>query len=191
MSDLKLKSGKSLYFLLLFSLLSFVGCSSRTGIDGKNLQHSFPSPATSPLVIRTKDPVPAKVSAKVFFANSEKDPEDLNPEVTYPIEISIEAEKEDEMIRKLLQQLINGPPAPYKKQGYYTSLPKDTRINFVKVKGDIVQVDFGESLNSGGGSCMMDQRRSQIENTLLHIPGKAVKKVVISVNGDTQNVLQP
>ncbi len=129
--------------------------------------------------------------AKLFYANSQKDPEEQNPDVTYPIEVSIKAENEDELVRKMIDRLVKGPEGSYKDQGYYTSLPSDTKINSVKIEGETLSIDFNDSINMGGGSCMMEQRRSQIENTLLNIPGKGIKKVIISVNGDSQDVMQP
>jgi hypothetical protein len=180
--------------VLLFLLppaVSLPGCSSKIGLNSGALQHSFPSPKATKIVVPPKDPAGGNFSAKLFFANSQKDPEDLNPEVTYPVEISMEIEKDDVMVKKMIQQLVQGPPGPYKEQGYYTSLPSDTQVKSVKISDDTLTVDFSESLNEGGGSSMMDQRRSQIENTLRNIPGRSIKKVVISVNGDTQNVLQP
>ena len=184
---------------LLITCILFIsapGCSRTTGIDTNNLQHTFPSPGTSvlspsPPALPVKDPAGGEVMAKLFYANSQKDPEEQNPDVTYPIEVSIKAENEDELVRKMIDRLVKGPEGSYKDQGYYTSLPSDTKINSVKIEGETLSIDFNDSINMGGGSCMMEQRRSQIENTLLNIPGKGIKKVIISVNGDSQDVMQP
>ncbi|MDQ7824661.1 MAG: GerMN domain-containing protein [Candidatus Eremiobacteraeota bacterium] len=189
------------FLMLVFSMALFAalqgtqGCTSKTGLDSSALQHSFP-PSGGP---SQASPTPPKASpalqdphsAKVFYANSVKDPEVLNPEITYPIEIGLAADKDEEAVKKLIDELIKGPADQFKKQGYYTTLPPHTKLNSVKIEQGMIQVDFNDRINEGGGSCEMDQRRSQIENTLKNLPGNPVKKVVISVNGDTQNVLQP
>lgn len=194
MTQTPLKLSQFVLLLIFFFLLpaaGLPGCSGKIGLNSGALQHSYPSPKATKSVLPSKDPAAGKFSAKLFFANSQKDPEDLNPEVTYPVEISMEIEKDDVVVKKMIQQLVQGPPETYKEQGYYTSLPSDTQVKSVTISDDTLTVDFNESLNEGGGSSMMDQRRSQIENTLKSIPGRSIKKVVISVNGDTQNVLQP
>lgn len=175
------------------------GCTSKTGLNVKELQHSFPNAKANNQVgtsvtpgISLQSPEPGKsISAKIFFANSNKDPDVLKPEVTYPVEIPIKTGNKEETIRAIVEELIKGPPDSYKREGYYTTLPPETAVNSIREEDDTIKVDFNDRINEGGGSCTMDQRRSQIENTLMNVPQYSVKKVIISVNGDTQNVLQP
>jgi spore germination protein GerM len=186
--------------LVTVTLYPLGGCTSKTGIDASNLQHSYPSPHSSvhstvaiastpsPSATETK---PDRVSTKIYYASSTADPDVLKPEVTYPVSLSLDAKSDDELLKNMVMELIEGPPAEFKDKGFYTTLAPETRLNSIKLEGDTVKVDFNDKINEGGGSCTMDQRRSQIENTLKNVPGHPVKKVVISVNGDTQNVLQP
>ncbi len=56
--------------------------------------------------------------------------------------------------------------------------------------GEEVSVDFDETLEKAvGGSCRVAAIRSQITKTLLQFP--SFKKVIISINGRTEDILQP
>ncbi len=176
------------------------GCTPQTGLDVPGLQHSYPSPHATRSAATSPAPVPSpsatgtetdRVTAQIYYASSTKDPDVLKPEVTYPVAMTLKAAAEEELLKSIVKELIEGPPAEFKDKGFYTTLTPDTRLNSIKVEGDTVKVDFNDRINEGGGSCTMDQRRSQIENTLRNIPGHRIKKVIISVNGDSQNVLQP
>ncbi|GEM_PF-1905520 len=184
-----------LLLLLLLSALLPVGCTGKTGLDGERLQHTFPSPHSSSMTGVHAPPSPApssdRMEVKIFFANSEKDPQEEKPDITYPITLTFKSEAPEEIARKMLEQLITGPAEPYKKQGYYTALDPATKINSVKIENETIHLDFNNKINEGGGSCIMDQRRSQIEHTFLNMPGIKIRKVAISVNGNTENVLQP
>lgn len=180
--------------IFLSALLSS-GCTGSTGLNSERLQHTYPSPqSSSATAVHTQPspkPSPDKVEAKIFFANSEKDPQEEKPDITYPIPLTLKSEAPEEIARKMLDQLITGPAESYRKQGYYTALDPATKVNSVKIENNTIRIDFNSRINEGGGSCIMDQRRSQIEHTFLNMPGINIKKVSISVNGDTENVLQP
>jgi len=180
--------------LFLFVLLSS-GCTGSTGLNSENLQHTYPSPQSSSTTALHARPSPApspgNVEARIFFANSEKDPQEEKPDITYPITLTLKSEAPEGIARKMLEQLITGPDESYRKQGYYTALDPATKVNSVKIENGIIHIDFNNMINEGGGSCIMDQRRSQIEHTFLNMPGIKIRKVSISVNGDTENVLQP
>jgi spore germination protein GerM len=193
------KAFAALLLMFMAMLFAFHGCTAKTGLDVDSLQHSFPSPSRSHAALPSPAASPSKevasltgeISASLYFANSDKDPDVLKPEITYPVKVSIRAGKDDEIFRKILEELLKGPPPEYKDKGYYTALPPRAKINSVNYENGTIHVDFNEALNQGGGSCEMDQRRSQIENTLKNVSGREVKKVILSVNGDAQNVLQP
>jgi spore germination protein GerM len=182
------------------SLIALQGCSAKTGLDTNSLQHTFPTPHSS---AQPSQPSPAaspskkgddpqgELSAPLYFANSTKDPDVQNPEVTYPVNVTVKAGKDEDVARNILDELLKGPSPDHKSKGYYTALPPKAKVNFLKFEKGTIHVDFDNAINKGGGSCDMEQRRSQIENTLRNIPGHEVKKVIISVNGDSQNVMQP
>jgi len=136
----------------------------------------------------TKEPVAKKMTVKVFFASSVKDPNSEKCDVTYAVSRTI-----DQTVavgRASLNQLLAGPSAIEKSQGYVTAIPEGTQLKSLEIKNGVAYANFNEKLNQGvGGSCSTDRIRSQIENTLKQFP--TVKSVVIQVNGSANDVLQP
>ena len=89
-----------------------------------------------------------------------------------------------------IQALIVGPNDGEKAKGYLSNLPTDAVLNSLTVRGSIAYADFDEAFQYGvAGSCRVLAIRAQIESTLKQFP--SIKKVVISVNGRTGEVLQP
>lgn len=76
-----------------------------------------------------------------------------------------------------------------KKAGYFSSLPDDAKLIYLNIKDGVAYADFNNSFNSVGGSCRVSAIRSQVETTLKQFD--SVKKVVISVGGDSESALQP
>ena len=63
-------------------------------------------------------------------------------------------------------------------------------VNSLIVKDDIVKVDFDEQLGYQiGGSCRVMAIRSQIMGTLVQF--SEINNVIISINGRTEDILQP
>ena len=127
----------------------------------------------------------------IYYASTKEDPNGLNPDTTYPSKVKISADNREDVAKKALEMLISGPKENQKDEGFYTSIPENTSVNYVKFKDNKVIADFSKNLNSGGGSFDMTQRRSQIENTLRSIyPDKDIE-IAISVDGSEDQALQP
>ena len=89
-----------------------------------------------------------------------------------------------------LFELIQGPNMAELGEGYDTSISGQTGINSVTIKNGTAYVDFDENLEYGiAGSCKVTAIRSQVEATLKQF--SSIKNVVISVNGRTEDILQP
>ena len=146
----------------------------------------------------TKETTPVKnvslskeLVVSVYYASTKEDPDGVNPENTYPSEVKISADNREDVAKKALEMLISGPKDNEKEKDFYTSIPSNTSVNYVKFKDNKVIADFSKNLNSGGGSFDMTQRRSQIENTLRSIyPNKDIE-IAISVDGSEEQALQP
>ncbi len=137
-----------------------------------------------------KDSFTGELAVSVYYASMSEDPDGLAPEVTYPTSFKIAGTTREEAAKKALELLISGPSEENKAKGFYTTIPKDTKVNFIKIEDGKIIADFSKSLNSGGGSCDMQQRRSQIENTLRSVfPDD--KEIIISVEGNSEQALQP
>ena len=132
----------------------------------------------------------------VFFSSTREDPNTLNCEKTYAVSRAISrptnnpASRLGELAYVALKELLKGPTDTEKNQGFSTSINPGTKIQKISIVEGVATADFNQAFNEGvGGSCMVMAIRSQITETLKQFP--EIKEVVISVNGDSQNTLQP
>jgi spore germination protein GerM len=130
---------------------------------------------------------PPAQSTKVFFGNSVLDPEASCVKV-FPVARSIM--KTETVGKASLEEMLKGPTPEEKMQGYFTSIGEGVTVQKLAIKNDTAYADFNDALErSAGGSCRVSAIRSQIAETLKQFP--TVKNVVISINGKTEDILQP
>jgi len=85
---------------------------------------------------------------------------------------------------------LEGPTRTEAAEGYYTNLNPDVKIQRLAIENGLAEVDFDETLQrSVGGSCRVTAIRSQIIKTLKQF--STVENVVISIDGRTEDILQP
>ncbi|KKT87181.1 MAG: hypothetical protein A3J46_00180 [Candidatus Yanofskybacteria bacterium RIFCSPHIGHO2_02_FULL_41_11] len=98
--------------------------------------------------------------------------------------------KTSEVAFMSLIELMEGPTTQEKIQGALTSIPDGTGLNSIRISGNTAYADFNHVLDQGaGGSCRVTAIRSQITNTLKQFPN--ITSVIISINGRTEDILQP
>jgi spore germination protein GerM len=128
------------------------------------------------------------VTVDLYFNNSEEDPEGLYCDQVYLVTRDIS--ETQAVARATIEELLKGPTLSEEEQGFFTSINPGTKVQSVNIKNGIVTADFDETLEyQVGGSCRVAAIRAQIEETLLQFP--SIDEVVISVNGRTEDVLQP
>lgn len=89
-----------------------------------------------------------------------------------------------------LSELLSGPTAAEKQAGFFTSINYGVKLQKITIENQIAYADFSADLEyQVGGSCRVLAIRTQIAETLKQFP--AVKNVIISINGRTEDVLQP
>lgn len=89
-----------------------------------------------------------------------------------------------------LEVLLKGVSQEEKDAGYFTSINDKVLVQKFEIKNGVAYVDFDSRFNEGmGGSCRVTSIKSQIENTLNNLPD--IDSVVISVNGETEGILEP
>jgi len=90
-----------------------------------------------------------------------------------------------------IEMLIKGlTPKETKSNKYISLINPKTLLQKFEVKGGVAYVDFDSGLNQEvAGSCKVTAIRSQIEKTLIALPD--IDSVVISVNGETEGILEP
>ncbi|MCK9393602.1 MAG: GerMN domain-containing protein [Candidatus Paceibacterota bacterium] len=127
------------------------------------------------------------IKNKVYFANDNLDP-DVTCEKVFSVERSVV--KTEAIAQATLQELLKGVTEKEKNDGYRTTINAGVKINSLKIVNGVAKVDFSEAMGEAvGGSCRVNFIRKQIEETLKQFP--TVKSVVISINGDSEYILQP
>jgi len=130
------------------------------------------------------DQEPETQIVEVYFGHNNKGGADCS--AVFAVEREIE--KTEGVGKAAINELLKGPTASEEENGYFTSIG-DADLNSLNIKDGVATADFSEELNQGGGTCMMEARRAQIEKTLKQFP--TVDEVVISVEGETEGILQP
>jgi len=139
------------------------------------------------ILIQGNNPKEEFVTVKVFFNNTKLDPE-FSCNKVFPVERRVP--KSSEIERSALIELLNGPTQGEIGQGFFTSINSGVEINRLSIVGGKAIIDFNERLDAEvGGSCRVAAIRAQIVETLKQFPG--VKDVIISINGRTEDILQP
>lgn len=125
---------------------------------------------------------------KVYFSNTNKDPKALSCETTYPTTRRIA--KTPAVATEALRELVRGATGLEQLLGFMTSINPGTELLSLKIENGVAKADFNEALQQGvAGSCRVMAIRSQIENTLKQFD--SVKEVIISINGRSEDILQP
>ena len=127
---------------------------------------------------------PPQVDAKVFLVRTSSQEIEL---VAVPRRVSAEIP----LAEAVLSELLDGPTAAERRQGLTSFIPEEAALRSVSVSDSgVARADFSEGLQQGiGGSMRVLGIRQQIETTLLWISG--ITSVILSVEGQTEGVLQP
>lgn len=141
-----------------------------------------------PITFKTLCEIDSTMNVLVYFGNTVKDPNAENCPKVYAV--SRKVVKTEAVGRAALLELLKGTTAAEEEKGYLSSIPKGVTINSLKISKGTAYVDFNEKLGEGvGGTCLVDRIRGQITQTLKQF--STVTKVVISINGESEAILQP
>lgn len=128
------------------------------------------------------------MNVKVFFPNSKLDPEMLDCSVVYPV--TREVEKTVAVGQIALDELFKGTNDGDESDGYFTNINPGVIILSLSISEGIAYVDLSNELQEGvGGSCKVESIRAQISETLKQF--STIDSVVISIEGETEDILQP
>ena len=124
---------------------------------------------------------------QAFFNNSRLDPEFSCNRV---FSVTRTIPKTQSVGQAALNELLNGPTQAEKDNGFFTSFNPGVRLQSLVITGGLAKADFDEALEwAVGGSCRVSAIRAQITETLKQFP--TVRDVIISINGRTEDILQP
>lgn len=125
---------------------------------------------------------------KVFFGNN-----NLDPEISCNKAFGTEREimKIEAIGAATINELLKGPTDSEKAEGYFTSINSGVRLLSLRIdENGTAFADFDEQLEyQVGGSCRVSAIRAEITETLKQFD--TIKDVVISINGRTEDILQP
>lgn len=106
------------------------------------------------------------------------------------IELKRTVEANNNLELKALENLLNGLTESEKEEGYSTAINEGVEVLNFDVEEGVAHVDFSSDLDEGvAGSAMVLAIRNQIEETLKQFD--SVNEVIISIDGDTEGILQP
>lgn len=129
-----------------------------------------------------------QMNVSVSFPNNQLDPNMLDCSKVFETKRVIT--KTSAVGRSALEELFKGPTDQEKKDGYFTNIPLGVKIQKLTIENGLAKVDLNEKLEQGvGGSCRVDSIRAQITETLKQFP--TIQNVVISIDGRTEDILQP
>lgn len=138
-----------------------------------------------PVIIESTD----TMKIRVYFNNNNLDPE-FSCNKVFPVERIIS--KTEAVASASMAELLKGPTQAEKDAGFFTSINDGVMLQalMIGMESGTTKVDFSKKLEEGvGGSCRVSAVRAQITETLKQF--STVKSVIISINGRTEDILQP
>jgi len=134
-----------------------------------------------------------QINLKLYFDNGS---DSQTCQATGFKQVVVSRQSEDlSLIPQAVQLLIQESEDPTLTQNKLsTAIPFNTRLLSFGYEDNKAIVNFNAELNSGGGSCLMTMRRSQIEKTLMalnEVSDLEIKQVEIQVDGNAETALQP
>ena len=126
------------------------------------------------------------VAIKVFWGATGNNQADCTAVV--PLERTVAATSS--IARAALAELLAGPTDAEKTDGYFSSIPSGVRLQKLSIVNGVAYADFDQTLDRAvGGSCRVAAIRAQITKTLMQF--STVRSVVVSIDGRTEDILQP
>lgn len=131
-------------------------------------------------------PQPESQTVWVYFTHTDRAATDC--ESVFPVRREVIGR--DSLELAAVEELLRGPTTEEQERGFGTAVPEGVGVRSVTVNGGTITADFDEGLQQGvAGSCLVQSIRAQIEETLRQFSD--IDEVMISVNGETEEVLQP
>jgi len=181
---------KFLLLLPFFLLIAFlIGCQSSTD-PTDSIDTTSSIIVTSPTKNDASFDLPIQLTETInvilYFSNQLD--EGWNCNEPWPLQRTIA--KTDNLPLTALQELLKGPTLEDADRDYFTNINPNVTIQSFKIENATAYVDFDETLEQAvGGSCRVGAIRAQIEKTLLEFP--EITQVQLSINGRTEDILQP
>lgn len=122
-------------------------------------------------------------SVKIYFVLTVEGQEEFLP-------VDREVAVGQDYPQRALEALLDGPSVHEAMIGLTTAINQGTRLQSLNIENGVAYADFNQRLQEGiAGSAMVNSIRQQIELTLLQF--EEIDQVVISIDGETEEILQP
>jgi len=93
----------------------------------------------------------------------------------------------DSVLEKTMKELVKGPTTAEKNRGMLTAIPPSLKVNSVRIRNNIAEIDFNGAIEQGAGGSVLINRIDQIVYTATQFPN--VQSVVITINGKPRQTL--
>ncbi len=87
----------------------------------------------------------------------------------------------DAALQFAMAELLKGPTAEEKNQGFYTEIPQGTQLLGVKHDQETLVLDFSKQFNTGGGSTSIIQRLEEVKQTAYAVDSR--NQIRVDVEG--------
>lgn len=145
--------------------------------------------AETPAIGTTAEASTKTMIVKVFFNNPETDP-NWSFECSNVFAVERTIPKTDSVALAAINELLKGPTDDEKAKGYMSNINSGVKVQKLTIVNSVAKIDFDEQLQfQVGGSCKVSAIYAQIKQTLKQF--SSVKDVIISINGKTEDILQP
>lgn len=182
--------------ILFVAASIFVGCNSaQVTIEPDKISvvspviKDAPVPVATPAIETTAVASTKTMVLKVFFNNPKIDPNwEFECSNVFAVERTIP--KTDAIALAAINELLKGPTDDEKAKGFMSNINSGVKVKNLSIKDSVAKIDFDEQLQfQVGGSCKVSAIYAQIKQTLKQF--SSVKDVIISINGKTEDILQP
>jgi len=130
-----------------------------------------------------------QMKVKVFFQNAELDAA-TDYDCGKVLATEREVDQTESVAQAALEELLKGPTAAEKDLGFTTMINDRVKVQSLTIDNGVAKADFSADLENGvSGSCRVAGIEAQIIETLKQF--STVKSVVISIDGQTEDILQP
>jgi len=169
---------------ILKTFFYIIGCSLVFILLVSNYENASVSESNQPTAIAFE----WEKSVSVYFWNDtiSSDPNDCSS--VFPVSRTVL--NAETLGPGALEALLRGVTEQEKAVGYGSAINPGVLVQKFEIKNKVAYVDLSEELTKGvAGSCRVLALRSQIETTLNNLSD--IDSVVISVNDETEEILQP
>ena len=129
------------------------------------------------------------MTTKIFLSDSRFAGEPYF-DCSHTIVVERQVPKTSAVARAALEALLRGALPEEINQGFVSNINSGVRIQSLTIENGMAKVDFDEQLEfQVGGSCRVAAIRAQIVDTLKQF--STVNSVIISIDGRTEDILQP